>query len=105
MMFFRAISPGGANAINSYYRHVFMAGVSGDGSGWTNITAAQVGAASNNAAGIAAAGGVTNGAAGKTLTTFSFTMTNGTAQADGVLNGSNGVYWTRGTTNYWITFP
>jgi hypothetical protein len=55
--------------------------------------------------GIAAASGVTNGAAGKTLTTFSFTMTNGTAQADGVLNGSNGVYWTRGTTNYWITFP
>lgn len=54
---------------------------------------------------IASKGGVTNGAAGKTLTTFSFTMTNGTAQADGVINGSNGVYWTRGTTNYWITFP
>lgn len=104
MLFFRAISPGGANAINSYYRHVFMAGVSGDGSGWTNITAAQVGAVSNTPAGIAAAGGVTNGAAGKTLTTFSFTMTNGTAQADGVLNGTNGVYFVfAGSTNrYWI---
>jgi hypothetical protein len=59
MLFFRAISPGGANAINSYYRHVFLAGVSGDGSGLTGITAAQVGAASNSAEGIAAAGGVT----------------------------------------------
>jgi hypothetical protein len=59
MLFFRAISPGGENAINSYYRHVFLAGVSGDGSGWTNISAGQVGAASNTPAGIAAAGGIT----------------------------------------------
>jgi propanediol dehydratase small subunit len=32
-------------------------------------------------------------------------FTNATTFQDGMLNGSNGVYWTRGTTNYWITFP
>jgi hypothetical protein len=39
--FYRAVSPGGANGINSYYQHNFFAGVSG-------ITAAQVGAAPTN---------------------------------------------------------
>jgi hypothetical protein len=37
----------------------------------------------------------------------SLTLTNGTTISDGVLNGTNGIYFTpRGsTTNYWITFP
>jgi hypothetical protein len=30
--------------------------------------------------------------------------TNGTTHGDGVLGGTNGVYWGRGTTNYWILF-
>jgi hypothetical protein len=54
---------------------------------------------------IAAVGGVTNGATGKTLSAFSFSMTNGTTQADGVLNGTNGVYWAKNGTNYWILLP
>ena len=33
------------------------------------------------------------------------TMTNLTTLADGVLGGTNGVYWTRNSTNYWILFP
>jgi hypothetical protein len=40
-LFYRAVSPGGANAINSYYQHNFLGGVSG-------ITAAQVGAVPTN---------------------------------------------------------
>ena len=31
--------------------------------------------------------------------------TNGTGYADGVLNGTNGVYWTRNGTNFWILLP
>lgn len=31
--------------------------------------------------------------------------TNSTTYGDGVLNGTNGVYWTRNGTNYWILLP
>jgi hypothetical protein len=31
--------------------------------------------------------------------------TNGTTHADGVLNGTNGVYWTKLGTNFWILLP
>jgi hypothetical protein len=41
--------------------HASLLSTNGNGSGLTGITAAQVGAVSNNAAGIAAAGGVTGG--------------------------------------------
>jgi hypothetical protein len=71
--------------------------ITGNGSGITNVTAAQVGAISNTPAGISAAGGVTNGMP-QTLT-----MTNLTTLADGVYGpGTNGVFFTRSGTNYWI---
>jgi hypothetical protein len=32
-------------------------------------------------------------------------FTNGTTMSDGTLGGTNGVYWSKGGTNYWILLP
>jgi hypothetical protein len=74
--------------------------ISGSGSNTITtitLTAPDIGAVSNTPAGIAAAEGVTNGMP-QTLT-----MTNLTTLADGVYGpGTNGVFFTRSGTNYWI---
>jgi hypothetical protein len=94
--FYRAVSPGGANAINSYFRHNFPAGMSGDGSGLSGLTVAQVsGAVRDNGITLTPGTGCTiNGG------TDPVALTNGGNYTLTATGGStNGITYTFGTTN------
>jgi hypothetical protein len=111
--------PGSAST--NYFALVFGAGLTnvatGSGTNVTNTVSITSSVLTNNAVSgtdlsgsVVVGGQITTIGAALTLAGSNavrgVTMTNGTTQwADGVLNGSNGAYLTRGTTNYWITFP
>lgn len=70
----------------------------------TSLDPASAAAFATAAQGARADAAITNNQAGATITRLSMTLTNSTAFADGVLNGTNGVYFVpAGSTNrYWI---
>ena len=66
----------------------------GDGGSLTGLTVGQVAGAVNS-----------NGGAATNLTlSGATTLTNGTTYSAGAYYGTNGVFWTRDGTNYWILF-
>ena len=88
----------------------------GTGDGWINLAGPDYGVYNfpplgpNNSATVISSAdahysaSMTNHQSGVSLS-GTWSMTNGTSMADGLLGGTNGVCWIRNGTNYWIMLP
>lgn len=95
---YRSYAKGQVQVVQSLYRD--------DGLTWTNSGSVYVSLADANY--LAALTNITATAplsVSGTGRTRALTYSTNATPTSGTLNGTNGVYWTRNTTNYWLLFP